>query len=115
MMEDRHPIESIMLLAKALDVTNIGSLPGPWTYKIDDSWTIAVNGHAEILFVKPDDCIMAAELDPFGFAVWFDGLLAGMLTLSGTGFFANGEEANPAIFAAAIERHIAKIQARGGD
>ena len=113
-MKEKYPVESIISLAEALNVTNLGALPGAWECKVG-AWTIAVNGHAEILFVKPDDCIMAAELEPFGFAVWFDGLLAGMLTLSGTGFFASGEEANPAIFAAAIERHIAKIQARGGD
>jgi len=73
-MSEKYPVESIISLAEALNVTNLGTLPGAWECRIG-AWTIAVNGRTEALSVKPDGC-MSTELEPLGFAIWFNGWLA---------------------------------------
>jgi len=107
-MNNRHPVESILILADALNVKNIGAMEGAWIHKVDAAWTIAVNGQLIPVSVRPGDC-MAAELAPFEFAVWFNGWLAGKLTGHGDGVFAIGAGANQQEFAEAIDRLVAEI------
>ena len=107
-MGNRHPVESILILADALGIRDIGAMTEAWTHEIDGEWTIAVNGHPEPVSVQPDGC-MAIDLRPFEFAVWFNGWLAGKLTGHGDGVFAIGAGANQQEFAEAIDRLVAEI------
>lgn len=107
-MAERHPLESILVLADVLGVRDIGAMTEAWTHKVDEAWTIAANGHTEPVSVEPDGC-MAADLAPFEFAVWFNGWLAGILTVSGDGVFASGAGANQQAFSRAIDQFIAEI------
>jgi len=111
-MSERYPVESILVLADALGVKDIGAMTEAWVHKVDSAWTVAVNGHTAPVSVEPDGC-MVLNLAPFEFAVWFNGWLAGILTASGDGTFASGACANQQEFAEAIDRIVAQIAAKG--
>ena len=108
-MSDRHPIESILIVANALGIRDIAEMPGAWVHKIDDAWTIAVNGQDTTVSVEPDGC-MAIGLEPFEFVVWFNGWLAGTMKPPDHGIFAAGTCANTQEFAEATDRFIAEIK-----
>ena len=109
MVDTRHPVESILILADALGIRDIGAMTEAWTHKVDGEWTIAVNGHPEPVSVRPDGC-MAIDLRPFEFAVWFNGWLAGTLMVSGDGSFATGMGADQEAFSQAIDQCVAALQ-----
>ena len=111
-MSDRHPIESILILADALAVRDIAEMPGAWIYKVDDAWTVAVNGQTDVVTVEPNGC-MSLDLAPFDFAVFFNGWLAGIMSPNSDGVFASGTGANPQEFAEAVDRLVAERKAKG--
>lgn len=92
-------------LAAALHVQNIKKLPGPWIHKIDEHWTIALNGTSQKQEATPPHC-MTVELEQFHMAVWWNGWLAALLTpFDGT--FAAGSKANEDTFCEAVKAAIA--------
>jgi hypothetical protein len=100
-----EPIEAMIDLIKFHNVTKINELPGAWVQKVDDSWIVAANGHREEIEVKPDGT-MGCKLQPFEFAIWYNGWLASIMGALGDGFFADGEGANTETFAQAVRKHI---------
>lgn len=104
-MTKKHPVECILDLAEALGVKDISSLPGAWVYRVDDTWTVAVNGQDTTVSVKPEGC-MSVNMEPFEFFVWFDGWLAGIMLPGGNGEFAEGTLANQEEFDRAITKGI---------
>jgi len=96
-------------LAMAMDVQAINSLPGPWEVRIDDHWTVVVNGQSEPREVKPEES-MGATIRPFEAAVFFNGWLAGIMSPF-DGAIADGEAANEDTLIKAIEAKIARVRA----
>ena len=113
-MSERHPVKSILILADALGVRDIAELPGAWVHKLDDVWTVAVNGQKTSVATEPDGC-MAWTLAPFEFAVWYNGFLAGAMAVTGGGVFAGGTGANPQEFSDVVDCMVAEIKAKGAD
>ena len=96
--------DSIARLALALKEPELRNRV--WIHKMDDNWTIAVNGKKEPVKIEPAKC-MAAELQPFDFAVWWHGWLAGTFNPFG-GIFAAGSEANEDSFLKDVDKAIEK-------
>lgn len=89
-----------------LGIKNLREYPGAWVYRVDDEWTIAINGKDEPQRVEPEGC-MATTIQPFDAAVWFNGWLAATLSPL-EGIFAAGAGANEDTFIEAMDRAIAK-------
>ncbi|HEY3492668.1 MAG TPA: hypothetical protein VGK43_06925 [Solirubrobacterales bacterium] len=66
-------------LALSLGHQQIANLPGAWEHRVDEHWTVAINGKEEAVEVEPDGC-MRVKLEPYHLAVWWHGWLAGLLT-----------------------------------
>lgn len=66
-------------LALSLGHQQIANLPGAWEHRVDEHWTVAINGKEEPVEVEPDGC-MRVKLEPYHLAVWWRGWLAGLLT-----------------------------------
>lgn len=101
----------LALLAQALGVPPLNQLPGPWRYRIDAQWEVAVNGWQETVNVPMTDDCMGAELPPFHMAVWYNGFLAGLMTPF-QGVIAAGEGANEDTLIAAIDAALSGLTAR---
>jgi hypothetical protein len=86
---------------------SIKDLPGCWTYKVDEQWTIHVNGHAVIMA-----CASGADIPPYHMYVEYNGWPAGLLGKDG-GEFAAGEGANEGTFIEALKAAIEKREHAG--
>lgn len=103
----KDPVEKVMELHSALGVGPLNQFSEPWVCEVGASWIVAVNGTKEQHRVQPDGC-MEVPLEPFNFAFWFNGWLAGLMTPAG-GSFAAGSAANQESFAAAVDRRIERF------
>lgn len=83
-------------IAEKDGVTPLNNLPGVWERKIDEHWTIAVNGHREEKKHK------GVPVPPYCCYVEFNGWPAGLFTPYG-GQFAAGDLANEDSFIKALE------------
>ena len=75
----------IVELAEKLGVSNIKDLPGAWFHKVNEKWSVAVNGHAETMHCGPEGG-MDIDIPGYHFAVWKNGWLFGLLTAFGGQF-----------------------------
>lgn len=82
-----------MDLALALKVSKLNQMPGPWVHKVDDNWTIAVNGLKEPRRTEPEGC-MFVTLQPYEAAFWWNGWLAGLCGPGGGTIAAHPSGAN---------------------
>lgn len=89
----------VAVLAAVNGVSKINTLPGCWEFKIDEHWTIAVNGSD-----KPREH-QGLKTPPFSMWVFFNGWPAGLLNPLG-GTFVVGTAANEDQFAMAIAKRI---------
>lgn len=96
--------EPIFALAEAEQAAPLNQYVGAWHCRIDDRWRIAVNAHNYRVDVTPDGA-MAATMEPFQCAVWFNGWLAGTFNPAG-GWFADGEAGNVRTFMAAVRKRV---------
>ena len=103
-------MDPLLELVQAHEVRNIKDLPGAWECKIDNVWYMACNGHDETLTVIPEG-MMAANVPPYHFAVWYNGWIAGIFHPYG-GVFADGTGANEETFTEAVRAHIARLEER---
>ncbi len=94
----------IMELAIRLGATDLYKLDGAWIHKLDENWTIALNGHKTKQKTHPENCILC-DIPPFNAAIWWNGFLAGLLSFGG-GTIAAGTEANEDAFLTAINKAI---------
>lgn len=99
--------EKVFELAHVLGVANINKLPGAWVHDVDERWRIAVNGHNEPLTVEATKTHMEATIDPYCFAVWCNGWLAGLMSPF-DGILAAGEAANEDALIAALDECISR-------
>ena len=98
--------EAFALLAKLGNLLGVGPLnkhPGCWEFKIDEHWTIAINGHKE-----PTMCFSGSELMPFHCYVEYNGWPAGVFSPFG-GIIAAGSCANENTFIEAVEKRITSV------
>lgn len=110
-MGERPIAEAFILvaeLAKADGAAPLNARTDCWVRRLDDNWTIAVNGTDRTLECKPDGT-MGAGIEPFHMAVWWNGWLAGLLHPYG-GVIAAGSAANEESFVAAIRAAIGKAR-----
>ena len=64
-------------LAEAMGVSHINKLPGLWECKIDEKWSVKVNGHAETVEnLPPYRCLVEYNGWPAGVVSPFDGVIA---------------------------------------
>lgn len=94
--------DKIAALALKTGVKDLRSL---WLHKVDEKWTVAINGADEALRAEPEG-MMGATIEPFNAAVWYNGWLAGSLSPL-EGIFAAGSGANEDSFIEALDRAIA--------
>ena len=104
-MNEPNAIELILALHEHDKTAPIGKLPGLWERKLDERWTIWVNGHLEPLpagdgaqmMVHPGDCY-----------VEYNGWPAGSFSIihPGQGMIAAGAKANYHTFCEAIEKAL---------
>jgi len=85
-------------LAQRLGISHINKLPGCWEHRVDDAWSISLNGHRE-----PTLNSQGIEVPPFSVYVEFNGLPAGVFNAFG-GTIAAGAVANERTFIAALKR-----------
>ena len=109
-METSVAFNKMVELALALDVRNIKDYPSAWVQKVDDEWTIAINGKDNPVIVMPEGC-MTATVKPFEAAVFYNGWLAASLSPV-DGVFIAGGGANEDSFIAAVDAAIARAQRR---
>jgi hypothetical protein len=95
----------MMELHQHLGVAPLNQLPAPWVEKIDEQWTIAINGQETKQRIEPTGA-MAADVPPYYAAVWYNGWLAGLLTPF-DGILAAGEAANEDTLIEAMRRRLA--------
>ncbi len=93
---------SIVDLALALGVRDIRKLPECWEHKVDEHWTIAINGH-DIPKLAHKTISGKTEVPGFHCYVEFNGWPAGLLSPY-DGTFAAGSCANEDTFIAALEQ-----------
>lgn len=79
-------------LAEALGVHDINLLPGAWEMKIDDEWTVAVNGHGQSIYAKPDGCQVGFTINPYSAAIWHKGWVIGEIGVVDGVFIVKGAE-----------------------
>lgn len=98
--------DKVTQLAIALGVSNLKDV---WIHKIDERWTIALNGGDEATEVDPG-LSMKATVDPINVAVWFNGWLCASLSPF-EGIFFSGSAANEDTFIAALDVALANQEA----
>lgn len=98
--------DKIVQLGLKHGVSNLKDYPSAWIHKVDDQWTLALNGKDNELPVEPEGTMGISRLEPFHAAVWYNGWPAGILYPYG-GEFAAGEGANEDTFIEALDRAIA--------
>lgn len=106
--------ELIFELHKRDGIPGIGKLPGLWERKLDERWTIWVNGHTEPL---PAGSLDGAKMQvlPGDCYVEYNGWPAGSFSLiNGQGMIAAGSGANYQTFCAAL-RDAAAAKEAGPD
>lgn len=104
-MNERPFLECFDLIIQVAEAEGAAPLKGRvWTCRIDESWTIAINGFSIPVNVKPKGA-MKIKVPPVNAAVWFNGWLAGLLTPY-EGTIAAGELANEETFIAALKKKL---------
>jgi hypothetical protein len=109
MMGEKKDIEmvaafvEIAKLAAAYNLPPLNELPNVWECKVDEHWTIVVNGHKE---KKQWHDI---EIAPFHCYVEFNGFPAGIFSPRG-GSIAAGELANEETFINAVRVKTIQVQ-----
>ncbi len=98
--------ELIFALHKKDGIAPVSKLPGLWYRKLNDTWSIWVNGHLETLKAESTDgCGM--EVAPADVYVEYNGWPAGTFSLiTGSGVIAAGEGANYGTFCDALREAI---------
>jgi len=94
-------------LAVSLGVTNIKDLPGCWEHKIDEHWSIAINGNSAAKKTSK-----GIEVMPYHCYVEFNGWPAGVISAFG-GIFCAGSLANEDTFIKAIQQSLGNIRKAG--
>ncbi len=89
---------------------DISKLDGALVMKIDENWTIAMNGHRKAVDVPPEDGLMGCSVLPFEMAVFWNGWLAGIVSGAG-GELAAGDLANEDTLCDALADAIAREKA----
>lgn len=97
--------DRVVTLAEVLGVTKINELDGAWIEKIDSKWTVAINGKEKPVTVDIPNSMGISDLKPLHMAIFYNGWLAGLLTLTG-GTIAAGSGANENSFIKAVETRI---------
>ena len=93
----------VVELGLARGYERICDLPGALVLKVDDNWTVAMNGHEEPIDVpEGDGCMGIHGLPPYTIAIWWWGWIAGMVNAKG-GEIAFGEMANEDSFIKAVK------------
>jgi hypothetical protein len=106
-MPERNAIELILDLHKADGGPPISELPGLWERKLDERWTIWVNGHMEVVCTEA-----GVEVEPGDCYAEFNGWPALLVSIvAGDGVIAAGLIANYDSFCEALR---AAIEARKG-
>lgn len=93
---------AVINLAIALGVREICKMPGCWEQKVDEHWTIAVNGHHE-LKIAEKSLSCKTEVPPFHCYVEFNGFPAGLISPY-NGVICAGSIANEDSFISALEK-----------
>ncbi len=86
----------------ALRAHPISQYAGCYVFRLDDNWTLALNGHDLAIPCNPDGC-MAWVVQPFGCVVFWNGFFAGQFDMAG-GLMAAGSAANEDTLVAALKR-----------
>jgi hypothetical protein len=110
MMKEDLQLSQVFCLAVdlglLLGVKNLKDWPEPWICKIDDHWTLAINGSDEEKDVDlGQDSMGITKLKTFQMAIWFNGWLAGILNPVG-GIICAGEAGNEDNLIRALEERI---------
>jgi hypothetical protein len=103
---DSDARELIFALHKRDGIAGIGKLPGLWERKLNERWTMWVNGHMEPL---PGGALPGAQMQvrPGDCYVEYNGWPAGSFSLiTGEGMIAAGAAANYETFCAALREAI---------
>jgi hypothetical protein len=93
---------AVINLALALGVREICKMPECWEHRVDEHWTIAVNGHNEPKFAEQTTS-GKTEVPPFHCYVEFNGFPAGLISPY-DGILCAGSVANENAFIAALEK-----------
>jgi hypothetical protein len=81
--------------------------PEGWICRVDDNWTVAGNGMpAPVRIGGEGTTLMGVTLEPYNFAVWWCGWLAGTFTPYGGGWIIAGECANEDALIAALRKRV---------
>lgn len=112
---ERPIIEAFYLVSQLAlkdGVSPLNTRTDCWVRKIDDQWTIAVNGTKAQLTCEPEGT-MGAAIEPYHMAVWYGGWLAGLLSPY-DGVLAAGSAANEETFVAALRTELARSESEAG-
>lgn len=102
--------ELIFELHKRDGIPGLAMLPGLWERKLDEQWTIWINGHMEPV-ARPGN---HEPIPPGDVYVEFNGWPAGLFSLiDGEGVVAAGAAANYGTFCAALQAAIDAAAAGG--
>ena len=91
-------------LAHEMGVSNVGAMDGCWECKVDERWTLWMNGHA-----TPTPNRAGHDVAPLSAYVEYNGWPAG--SIGPNGWFVRGEAANEDTFIEALEARIVELRA----
>jgi len=83
--------------------------PDGWICRVDDNWTIAANGTHMLVTVGDGTKLTGVTLQPFNFAVWWNGWLAGTLNPYGGVIAGHPAGANEDTLIAALKKRIEEV------
>lgn len=91
--------ELVAEIAERLGVSGIDQMPGLWQHKIDDRWTVKVNGHGHEIGSVP----------PYHMLVEFNGWTAGLVHPLRGGIIGAGALANEDTFIEALQKRLREL------
>ena len=101
----KDAVQLILDLWKHDGIEPLSKLPGLWERKLDDRWTLWVNGHGDAMPTKPDG---GFKLEPYCVYVEFNGWPWGNFAITGQGCIGAGALANYETFCDALRRACAQ-------
>ncbi len=102
MAEERFVFDALVEMCIRLGTPPLNEVDGCWTYQINDSWWVAVNGHKEDCEVVTPQSKSPVKVPPFTAYLDYNGWPAGFIDpYSGT--MAAGEKAHEQTFMAACD------------